>query len=490
MLVFRGHGLGVQLGKAITVPSWKRSRTKARAMRGLGTEYVPVTIPTKAGGGAATEPTQTTWSPEYGGGRGLKQHDSRQIRAEIDALSMYGLSREGMIEAIKTAAATLPPCTTAMPMLSIGRDFWPLWTSPQIDGRVGIMAPMTFERYGVVFSPSNLQNDRLTRVFVPNEHQRRAIELQVIKDSYPLIFEGRSWEGGLGKAVPDVDWAAKEIESRGGAFFLNNFERNPIQPTAAEYNEKGGLKSWMMRGGYPLSLELIHAKKRLVGEDILGKSIQFCPTTPCRDGDGFPNCQLVSLKDFGRWSEYVAIPQGPGAQNFELTFVYHEPGKFQKLANWWEGVFTDFLKLFCATQPYIAPQVNSLVAEKCAKRGVTREGFTGDIHTLPTCPETKDGWCRTMDGFPQRTQISACNRGESGCVCEAPPAAAQASVSIINYAAGEFCAGLARDQTPTVPPPMDPPPEIPTPDASWRPPLWAIVLGGLAAGGVLFSMRR
>jgi hypothetical protein len=434
------------------------------------------------------------WS-EKAGTFNITPHHWTDIANEINPIGAVPGEAVARAEAyrqrVRAAASGLPACPVEA-QTAPGVCYYGRYTPALGDDEIELVAPFTVNFWGVVFGLTELAAGKFQRTLVPTDAQRKQLELAVIRKSQQRLFGDRGLVPSIRQPVGDalIYESLRKFFSTGVpsatdqqrfadpsvddmmrlvpdiALFLLNFERNPVQPTPTERTGVGGWKSWLARGGYPLSRAVASAQTP-IGDRF---ALQTCVSMLCRCGDnGAPSCVPAVLDGdglhdptsaSGSWASYIAFSQDPAAPWVQVTIRYEDPSKWDKMTNAIANVAEKFGKLLCETF------------------GSNQAQFTA-VATAEICTDASG---------------KACAKGAPGCTCKKPSAATQASVSASAMVINKMCGGIMRDfatdPLQNLPPPVNapalPPPMGPTP---LQLPWWLIALGGLGIGVVVASRR-
>jgi len=441
---------------------------------------------------ATTQPAVSTGASP---GFSITQHHFLQIYDEAYPGVRDGKASEYSAryrEQVAALATSLPPCPEEARTdggTQCYNAFYAPLSTPSGNGPE-LLAPGTFEVYGVPFTPAELSNGKLVRTLKPTPEQRKRLELTVIRGSLehlfgdpnsvmnpirrPLVGSGAIRKVLLGRGImnPESFAAEASVDTMIAVapfikLYALNFVRNPLQPTPAQRTQPGGWKSWIESGGYPLSDGVIHGKTRVDG----ARPLQFCASILCAcpnaaltGGAAAPSCKPGVLKVDGRVANfypYVSVYQDLANPYFSVTLVYDEPAWITKVGEAAAGV------------------MQKLAGLTCANAGMAQAQMAAMLETY-----------RTADG-------RSCAKGSAGCFKVQPSATTTGSVSLFNAYMSRWCAEWAKEYAPKLPlpapeplPPPDQQHELPEKEGLTRGQWIALGLAGLAVGAMFTKRRR
>jgi len=269
----------------------------------------------------------------------------------------------------------------------------------EVDGTLSLLPPGTFQVYGVAFGVGDTKDDgTFVQAFRPNAVQRKLIEWNVIRRSAQRLFGENATRAlpvlGSGKinSVVQAGIQAGRIKSGWNpsvnemaalvpdiALYWINFDRNPIQPTPTERTQTGGWVSWIRRGGYPLSREVLQGA---VSSSESAMGIEFCASIMCRcTPNGLPSCKPEGLGNF--WP-YVIVNPSISDPVFQVALVPEDKAWITKVGETLHEKLFGWIDTVCQ---YGQKSGNPYATAMCTAWGVGRwlqanEG-NPDVSTLP-----------------------------------------------------------------------------------------------------------
>ena len=292
----------------------------------------------------------------------------------------------------------------------------------EADGTLSLLPPGTFQIYGVPFGVGDVKEDgTFVQSFRPNAVQRKLIEWNVIRRSAQRLFGENGTRalpvlgtGNINNVIqagiragriksgwnPSVDEMAALVPDI--ALYWINFERNPIQPTPNEHTQTGGWVSWIRRGGYPLSREVLQGTASS-SEGPLG--IEFCASILCRcPPNGLPSCKPEGL---GNFVPYVIVNPSVTDPVFQVALVPENKSWITEVGETLHAKLFGWIDTVCQ---YAQKSGNPYATGMCTAWGIGRwlqanEG-SPDVSTLPdpvANPPTDGGIGPTTPTYPAGT---------------------------------------------------------------------------------------
>lgn len=330
-----------------------------------------------------------------------------------------------------------------------------------------IASPGTFEVARVPFHIGEIKNARFDRTYRPTPEQRFWAERYIIggsRQSYHQKFA--SWAlknvaktAGNGPSIREA-WDAIGLRTS-----WPNFAFNPIQATADEFNNHGGLFKWFARGGYPLMLDVLTGQANASDEAI---TFSICTSTLCATPNGVACARGWMTKEGGAcggtlapcsksvmdgvpsfWLRFAIDPNPNG--EYHISLIWDKPGKLERFADAMSSVLSRLADVLCAVQPQAQAQEQKLLMEKCVDE---------KTHKL-------------------------CIKGKPGCKCVSPPNSTAVAVGMTNYYTSQWCKSWHEQGA--VPEPLPSPIPNPLPTKNY----WPWIIGGLAiASGAMYASRK
>jgi hypothetical protein len=400
--------------------------------------------------------------------------DSGKTRAEIAAMLLKfretaRIRRTSIVRAL-VATGQLQPCETVMGARA------GVYCKDELGPRenLRLLDPIgVILECGVPFTPDELKAGYLERDFTPNAEQRFWLDMIIYAASQRSLVAGQLsmpstelyvrpiWQqiahptGDLQKMINKVDWSVSETISRfrikgsdwdprdGEPVFtthLPGFSLNPIAPSDAELNGKGGLRAYYGRGGFLLDRQISNGRLAAATSGVSWNT-GYCA---CGNGTPMATFDRATGEGFG-WESYITI----GEPTYRLRIRPKDAPMWSEAASWAANKMKDLMGFMCSNKDMIQ-QLNTGVVGK--------------------------ELCHDVNGKP-------CEKAGPGCYCTQPTGGQSAALAVANAGLSVWCAApwMPKQETPFTPPP---PPAI----EAKSPPWWLVGLGGAAIGAIAAAL--
>lgn len=418
-------------------------------------------------------------------------NDARTLKAEHLKRALLADQISALNAKALIATGVLPPCD---PSTYVSGGAAGLYACYPVSNEQYGLAPMTFVAYGtnVVFTVNELIKDQgFKRDYAPNDDQTFWTAWYIYLSSKSLIMDQYAsyWASRLvaGSNVnrdqinnPSINDMIAAVHDANVS--IPGFAWNPPSPTDAELNNPGGLATWLARGGWLISYQIVSGATRLGDAWTMAVATNLpcaCQTNRVEtadniaakrdftingiaaswplgyvDGDG--NIRTSGVGDANNpptWETYIDIVSNPNVWHCEVR--HQDPAWYTKVATVLGQVLEDIAKVICAAGPSFSQGLNTLAATKCVDKN-----------------------------------NKVCKQGSAGCTCVTPPSSVTLGVGLTNWWLSEWCSEFANElnnyTNPTSQQPVAPPGSV----SKTIIPSWLIWLGLAMTVGVAYKYSQ